>query len=488
MKKCLITILDEVNCKLTGLEPATIRKCVAALKFTVPNARFLPSVRLGRWDGKVSYFSVGGNTQINLLSYVIPLIEQDNYAIDIDDLRISHNISFNPIDENVISNNKWPSNHPTRPDQPIILMPHQVEVVNACLKNLQGVQIVPTSAGKTILSATLCKQVEHLGKTILIVPNKQLVKQTHEDFLLLGIDVGVYFGDQKDLRKQHTICTWQSLEMLQKKSKLENCDYTIDDMVDDVVAVIVDEAHNSSAACLTNLLTRAFRNVPIRWGLTGTLPKEEHLKIAISACIGNVINKITASDLQAIGVLSNCEIQIMQLESSATFRTYQEETAFLTSDKTRLNVLAKFVNVISEDGNTLVLVQNIKTGKYLESIIKDSIFISGAVKVDDRKEEYDKIATENNKIIIATFGVASTGINIPRIYNLVFLEAGKSFVKVIQSIGRSLRRASDKDFAIIYDFCSTTKYSKKHLTERKKFYKEQKFPFSINKIDTNEFS
>jgi superfamily II DNA or RNA helicase len=111
------------------------------------------------------------------------------------------------------------------------------------------------------------------------------------------------------------------------------------------------------------------------------------------------------------------------------------------------------------------------------------VFISGEVKTKDRKEEYDEIKTSDDKIIVATYGVAAVGINIPRIFNLVLLEPGKSFVRVIQSIGRGIRRAEDKDFVKIWDITSTCKFAKRHLTERKKFYKDAHYPFSLEKID-----
>ena len=131
-----------------------------------------------------------------------------------------------------------------------------------------------------------------------------------------------------------------------------------------------------------------------------------------------------------------------------------------------------------------MLVNRIDTGKKLIDILPDSVFISGEVKLDDRKEEYDEVKTSSNKIIIATYGVAAVGINIPRIFNLVLIEPGKSFVRVIQSIGRGIRKAEDKDFVQIWDITSTCKYAKRHLTERKKFYKDAKYHFTITKVTT----
>ena len=125
----------------------------------------------------------------------------------------------------------------------------------------------------------------------------------------------------------------------------------------------------------------------------------------------------------------------------------------------------------------------IETGTNIAEQLTDSVFVSGSTKAKDRKDEYDEIATSTDKIIIATYGVAAVGINIPRIFNLVLIEPGKSFVRVIQSIGRGIRKAEDKDHVEIWDITSTCKYAKRHLTERKKFYKEAKYPFTITKVN-----
>jgi superfamily II DNA or RNA helicase len=115
--------------------------------------------------------------------------------------------------------------------------------------------------------------------------------------------------------------------------------------------------------------------------------------------------------------------------------------------------------------------------------IPNAVFVSGSTKATDRKDEYDAIATNDGRIIIATYGVAAVGINIPRIFNLVLLEPGKSFTRVIQSIGRGIRKAEDKDFVNIYDITSTCKFSKRHLTKRKAYYTEANYPFSMEKVN-----
>jgi superfamily II DNA or RNA helicase len=111
------------------------------------------------------------------------------------------------------------------------------------------------------------------------------------------------------------------------------------------------------------------------------------------------------------------------------------------------------------------------------------VFVSGATKGSKRQAEYDEVAEATDKIIVATYGVAAVGINIPRIFNLVLVEPGKSFVRVIQSIGRGIRKAEDKDHVQIWDITSTCKFAKRHLTKRKQFYKEANYPFTAEKLD-----
>ena len=155
----------------------------------------------------------------------------------------------------------------------------------------------------------------------------------------------------------------------------------------------------------------------------------------------------------------------------------------MLEDKERMKYVANMIQEISKTGNTLVLTGRINNGKLLQDLIPDAEFVQGAMKVTDRKEAYNEINQATNSITIATYGVAAVGINIPRIFNLVLLEPGKSFVRVIQSIGRGVRIAKDKDFVQIWDVTSRCKFSRRHLTERKKYYKDAEYPFTIDKVN-----
>ena len=486
MSSCKLIIRDEVNIKLEGLSVEVRRKLSNALKFELPYARHMPQYKLGRWDGTTTFFGLGGNGYLNHLDVVLPILDECGVSVEeIEDLRQPHNFNFEKITENYWADKGkvWPEGHPIA-GQPIVLRDYQLDAINGFMEHPQGLQELATGAGKTIITATLSALCEPYGRTLVIVPNKGLVVQTEEDYLNVGLDAGVYFGDRKDLNKTHTICTWQSLNILDKKSKgvTDEEVLTLAELLDGVVCVIVDEVHMAKADVLKNLLSQNLANAPIRWGLTGTVPKEEINFHSILATLGPVVNRISAHHLQEKGVLSQCHVNVVQLIDIKEFRTYQEELKYLVSDSDRMDYISNMCNAIKETGNTLILVDRLDAGKHLAAAIPDAVFISGEVKLNDRKDEYDEIRTSTNKVIVATYGVAAVGLNIPRIFNLVLLEPGKSFVRVIQSIGRGIRKAEDKDFVQIWDITSTSKYAKRHLTERKKFYKEAKYPFTLEKV------
>jgi len=477
-----LQIKDEVNLKIAGLELDARRALMQKFEFEVPGARYMPSVKLGRWNGKVSYCSLAGSTYINLLEDIIPILEELNYSIELEDMReYQTQFNFTEVEKDTFKDVLWPKGHVCE-GQSIELRDYQVQVINEFLKNPQSIQEVATGAGKTIMTAALSKSVEEYGRSIVIVPNKSLVSQTEEDYINMGLDVGVYFGDRKEYFKQHTICTWQSLNILLKNTKRGEVECTIGEFIEGVVCVIVDEVHMAKADALKQLLTGVMAHVPIRWGLTGTVPKARYESIALQISLGPVINKLSAKELQDKGVLAKCHVNIVQLQDEQEFSNYQSELKHLLSDDKRLDKMASLIDSIQQSGNTLILVDRINAGHALVERLDDAVFVSGGMKVVDRKEEYDDVAISDNKIIVATYGVASTGINIPRIFNLVLIEPGKSFVRVIQSIGRGIRKADDKDFVQIWDITSSCRFAKRHLTQRKHFYREANYPFVVEKL------
>ena len=483
MAKCTLEIRDEVNVKFVGVEPKTRRKLSDAVKYMLPYAYHMPAYKLGRWDGCVRYCDVGGRTYLNLLDRLLPIVQKEGYEIELDDHRQQWSFQFEKIECDRFKDTAWPKGHPAEGD-PVILRDYQVEVINEFLNNPQSIQEIATGAGKTLITAALSNLCEQYGRSVVIVPNKDLVVQTEKDYKNLGLDVGVLFGDRKEYDKTHTICTWQSLSIMDKRSKKFEADFPIDQFLQGVVCIMVDEVHNAKADVLRNLLGGAFANVPIRWGLTGTIPKDEYEAIGCVCSIGPVVGNLSSKQLQDKGVLAELDIDIFQLQDGVMgFGNYAQELKWLVTDPKRIDLLSSIITGLADNGNTLVLIDRIATGEMLAERNPDWAFISGKMKTTDRQDEYAEISEMDNKVIVATYGVAAVGINIPRIFNLVLLEPGKSFVRVIQSIGRGIRKAEDKDYLRVVDITSNLKYSKRHLTKRKAFYREQGFPFKITKLE-----
>ena len=483
MANVTLEIKDEVNIRFKGLDVKTRRKISDETKYFLPYAFHMPAYKLGRWDGCVRFCDIGGRSYINLLDRLLPIITKEGYTVDVEDNRQAWTFNFEPVEATSYDHVAWPKKH-TAEGMPIILRDYQVKVINDFLNNPQCLQQVATGAGKTLVTAVLSHKCQPYGRTIVIVPNKDLVVQTEKDYKNLGLDVGVLFGDRKQYDKTHTICTWQSLAVLEKKTKAGEAEVDLDVFLDNVVCIMVDEVHKAKADVLRDQLSGMFKDVPIRWGLTGTIPKDDHEAVACTCALGPVVGSLSSKELQDMGVLADLDISILQMKDApAGFNSYAQELKWLTTDEVRLKHISKVIDQLSKNGKTLVLIDRIRTGEIFIEQNPEWVFVSGGMKVKDRQEEYDEISEMDNKVIVATYGVAAVGINIPRIFNLVMLEPGKSFVRVIQSIGRGIRRAKDKDYVNVVDITSDLKYSKRHLTKRKQFYKEQEFRHTITKVE-----
>ena len=291
-----LIIQDEVNIKITDLPLPVRKKLVNTFKYLNPTARYHPAYKLGRWDGMVSLFGLGGNGYLNQLEKILGILDELNIEItDIEDLRIPADMSFAPASETYWADlgKVWPVGHPLA-GQPILLRDYQVDAINTFLVNPQSLQEIATGAGKTITVATLSHLCEKLGRTIIIVPNKSLVEQTEEDFIGVGLDVGVYYGDRKELYKTHTICTWQSLNILNKKSKNDEQDIiSLAEFLDGIKTVIVDECFSENSRVLTLAGYVSIKN--IKSGDKVVNYSEETCKFKIDTVINQHVNLTNSS-------------------------------------------------------------------------------------------------------------------------------------------------------------------------------------------------
>jgi len=341
----------------------------------------------------------------------------------------------------------------------------------------------------TAIAAALAKKVKNYGRMLIVVPRTDLVTQTAKVFTDMGIETGLFYGKTKELNKQATICTWQSINAFYKKPRGMDqlTPKEIEEVLEGQQAIISDEAHTMSGAVLKDLFTNQFKNIPIRWGLTGTIPKEKIEAIQLELAIGPCVLQVETKELQDKGFLADSEITIMQLVDKREFIDYHAELDAILKDEERISYIAKFTKEITETtGNTLILIDRVDPGKALTEELKalglDAEFVRGAMKSKDRQDRYAEVQAGNHTVTVATYGVASTGIDIQRIHNLVMIESGRAFTRVIQSLGRGLRKGSDKEDVQVFDICSSTKYSNRHKNERCKYYREKIQKHTVYKI------
>ena len=271
-----------------------------------------------------------------------------------------------------------------------------------------------------------------------------------------------------------------------KKEKIEKpetlYDLTVKDNHNYVVqgGAVVSNCHGIKAAVAQKLVNDAGKHIAFRFGVTGTFPKPDADKLSLISSIGPILKEIPAKWLIENGYLAKLEIQPVETHEmyvDEEFPDYDAERAFLSKSTARMEQIANLIiSQCATHGNTLVLVNSIPFGKKLASLIKDAVFLYGESSKDLRKEHYRMFEERDDLIVIASSGIASTGISIDRIFCMMLIDPGKSFIRAIQSIGRGLRRGKDKDFVRVVDVHSKLKWARKHFKERLKYYNEASYP------------
>lgn len=469
-RECRIIIEDEVNARIEGLHPTDCDVFYNQYGMFAPNYFFNPKFKLGMWDGKIRFFQKTGKCLTYFIDELIPKLLKMQYLPEIVDKRKGPYIDAKPIHKDVFDHVISP-----KTGLPMELRYYQVEAVNALIAEGKGLIEAATSAGKTWINAALVNAYGVKGlKSITIVPSTSLVIQTIKDFIAAGLDVGEYTGKVKDLAHTHTVSTWQAIKNHPQ-------------LMSQFQVVVVDEVHQAKSKILNELVNVHGANIPYRFGLTGTLPKDDVERLTIHTAFGDVKYVLPASTLMDEGYVSTVDVQIMQLHENhpdGYFPDFTAERSYLNTRKERIEWMADLIIQKSSlpKGNSLILVSSIAIGKKLQKLIPDSVFLNGADDATDRKVFYDMFETNDNMVVIATVQIAGTGLSIDRIFHLFLIDVGKSFTRVIQAIGRSLRMGIDKDHAYVWDICSTLKYSKKHLAIRAQYYKEAKYPFKKNVV------
>jgi superfamily II DNA or RNA helicase len=371
------------------------------------------------------------------------------------------------------------------------LRDYQEETVLSALENKSGIILLPTSAGKTLVMATLVSSIlkQHNLKTLILVPNLQLVTQSYADFIEYGIakeDVTMWTGKyEPDLNAKIFISNIQILQS--EKQDLS--------LLKTIGLLIVDEVHVCKRS---NLINKILDQIPAvyRFGLTGTLPDNNLDQWNILGKFGKIIYKKKSYDLREQNYITQVVVAVLKLfynnlpnfsPKSATnpIQAYEEEIQFLQTNNFRNSVITKIINKV--DKNTLVLVDRIIHGEELLRVLqsktnKNVYFVHGKVDVEEREEIRKLMEEQDDVVCIAISKIFSTGINIKNLHNIIFAAIGKAKIKIIQSIGRTLRKHSSKKRATIFDIWDNLKYGNSHIIERMSLYDEEKIPYTVTEI------
>jgi superfamily II DNA or RNA helicase len=500
-KTVKVKILDEVNAAVIGLTPDHLNFFWDEYARKAPNFFFNPKFKLGQWDGNIRYFHKNGKTYVYLLEDIVPQLIGLGYRINLIDDRTSTVPEPPLVDKNYFKHiyhpewNEW-----------IVLRDYQVTGINKVISNKGGLVIAGTGAGKTVMCAALAESYGKFDiRTVTIVPSKDLIEQTATEYEICELDTGRYYSEEKSLDHQHIVSTWQSLQ-------------NNPGLMREFGMVIVDECHGAKGRELQELLNEHGPDIPLRFGFTGTLPKAQTDAMAVRISLGDVQHTIPAKELMDQGYLAKLDIQVLQLEEDFTeeykehleilkketplerpptyrqfkdgyFPDYQSEKRYLQTNKERMQWIADYIEVKRDmgKGNVFCLVDGVRNGQKLADMIEGAVFVYGKDRAKARKQVYDLFRDNDNLVVIATIHIASTGLNIKRIFHMMAIDVGKSFIRIIQTIGRGLRKAPDKDSVEFTDVCSDLKYSRKHLTERKKYYREARYEHKVKKIDYANF-
>jgi superfamily II DNA or RNA helicase len=377
---------------------------------------------------------------------------------------------------------------------------HQVDALCHAMQKQRTLLLSPTASGKSLIIYLLVRQLLDYKnfKGLIIVPTTSLVEQLYSDFADYSsendFDVTktihrIYQGKDKNSQTAKLyISTWQSLYQM-PPSYFEQFDY-----------VIGDEAHLFKAQSLTTILTSCI-NAQYRIGLTGTLDGTKTHKLVLEGLFGSTKRVITTKELIDKNELSKFEIKCLILKHPDEVclemkdKDYLGEIQYLIANEQRNKFIKNLA--VSLGNNTLILYQMVaKHGQILYDMIKNTekigerkvFFISGKTETEDRESIRKIMETENDAIVVASFGTFSTGINIRNLHNIIFASPSKSRIRNLQSIGRGLRQSEGKKVATLYDIADDLRYKKhmnftlKHFVERVKIYTDEKFPFKTYKI------
>ena len=486
--KIHISKLNEVYLQVECDNPGICYELVQYFTFEVPGHKFMPAYRNKVWDGKIRLFSdKTGKIYVGLLSYIKEFCDRNEieYVIanDVDD---TDNLDIEKVTDFV------KSLKPQSKGKLLEIRDYQLDAIQCALSNHRGMLVSPTASGKSLIIYALIRFYHYLlkdKKILILVPTTSLVEQMYSDFIDYGWNDKylhrIYQGHEKDTDKPVIISTWQSLYKLDKK------------YFENFGCVVGDEAHLFKSKSLTTIMTKLI-NCKYRFGMTGTLDGTQTHRLVLEGLFGKVEKVTSTKQLMDKDTLANLKIKCLVLKhkeedcKAVKDLKYSDELQYIVAHKTRNDFISRLCDKLT--GNTLCLYQLVeKHGLVLYNLMKDFdrkvFFIHGGTDTETREKIRAITEEQTNAIIVASYGTFSTGINIRNLHNVVFASPSKSRIRVLQSIGRGLRK-SDKgdihttllDIADDFSYKDRKNFTLNHFLERINIYNEEEFDYEIDRI------
>ena len=457
--------------------------------FYVPGYKFMPAYKNRVWDGKIRlYNQITSELPAGLFPQILKFAESREYEVEILESDYGSPNIGNPIDVNMLMAFIEDLN------MPYTIRPYQFDAVATGIQRKNAILLSPTGSGKSLIIYVLVRWYleNYKDNVLIVVPTTSLVEQLYTDFKDYGFDVEnichrIYSGKDKNTDKRVLISTWQSIYRLQHQ------------WFEQFGAVFGDECHGFKSKSLTTIMNKC-KEAEYRFGTTGTLDGALTHELVLQGLFGKIYRVTSTKQLQDDDTLAKLMIQRIVLEYDDNIRkgfgkqTYQDEIQHIVNYQRR----NKFIRNLTLDlkGNTLVLYNYVdKHGKPLYNLIKEKasecrkiFFVSGETATSDREGIRAIVEKQKDSIVVASLGTFSTGINIRNLHNIVFASPSKSQIRVLQSIGRGLRKTDDGKDTTLYDIVddiswkSRKNYGILHGDERLRIYGREKFNHKTFKV------
>ncbi len=458
--------------------------------FFVPGYQWMPAFKRKIWDGKIRLYDTNsGELPAGLIHHLVKFIESRGYNYELIETKYGTPLEEERPDPKEVVNFIKDLSLPFDPHD------YQFIAIMEALHRTRGILLSPTGSGKSLIIYVLAQYFLHLigeGKVLVIVPTTSLVEQMYNDFAQYGCKKEhihrIYSGRDKSFEQPICVSTWQSIYKLPK------------DWYNQFGMVVGDECHGFKSKSLMNIMNKA-TEAKYRYGTTGTLDGTQTHELVLQGLFGKTFKVTTTKRLQDSGTLAELNIKRLILNYSAEARkeceekSYQDEIEYIVTSEKRNRLIRNLA--LDQKGNSLVLFNFVeKHGKPLFDLIRDKaedgrkiFFVSGSVATSDREAIRGIVEKQKNAIIVASLGTFSTGINIRNLHNIIFASPSKSQIRVLQSIGRGLRKSDNEEPTQLYDIIDNISTDKRknfawlHGEERLRIYNKEKFNCKTYKVE-----